>query len=66
MLSDSKRTAIELFLKAASFFECALRAVLPNTPEDIKYVTVSRNPIFLSISSFHIGENLQPRFPRAH
>nr|XP_024376822.1 uncharacterized protein LOC112282906 isoform X1 [Physcomitrium patens]XP_024376823.1 uncharacterized protein LOC112282906 isoform X1 [Physcomitrium patens]XP_024376824.1 uncharacterized protein LOC112282906 isoform X1 [Physcomitrium patens] len=33
---DSKRNAIELLLKAASYLECALRAVLPNTPEDVK------------------------------
>lgn len=34
--SESKRNAIEILLKAASYFDCALRAVLPNTPEDIK------------------------------
>lgn len=33
---DNKRDAIELLLKAASYFECALRAVLPHTPEVIK------------------------------
>nr|XP_024397908.1 uncharacterized protein LOC112293079 isoform X2 [Physcomitrium patens]PNR37744.1 hypothetical protein PHYPA_020853 [Physcomitrium patens] len=33
---ESKRNAIEILLKAASYFDCALRAVLPNTPEDIK------------------------------
>nr|XP_024386898.1 uncharacterized protein LOC112287762 isoform X2 [Physcomitrium patens] len=33
---ESKRRAIDLLLKAASYFECAIRAVLPNTPDEIK------------------------------
>ncbi|KAG0616021.1 hypothetical protein M758_5G084300 [Ceratodon purpureus] len=33
---ESKRNAIEILLKAASYFECAIRAVLPSTPEAIK------------------------------
>lgn len=35
--TESKRRAIDLLLKAASYFECAIRAVLPNTPDEIKY-----------------------------
>ncbi|KAG0569958.1 hypothetical protein KC19_6G128300 [Ceratodon purpureus] len=36
-LSDeNKRNAIEILLKAASYFECAINAVLPNTPDEIK------------------------------
>ncbi|XP_024395438.1 uncharacterized protein [Physcomitrium patens] len=33
---ESKRKSIKILLKAASYFECALKAVLPNTPEDTK------------------------------
>jgi hypothetical protein len=36
LLSENKRNAIEILLKAASYFECAIKAVLPNTPDDIK------------------------------
>ncbi|KAG0595321.1 hypothetical protein M758_UG158500 [Ceratodon purpureus] len=50
---ESKRNAIELFLKAASFFECALRAVLPNTPEDIK----AKLPADLTEAMFRAMEN---------
>jgi hypothetical protein len=36
-LSDEKkRAAIEILLKAASYFECAINSVLPNTPDEIK------------------------------
>lgn len=34
--TESKRKSIKILLKAASYFECALKAVLPNTPEDTK------------------------------
>ncbi|KAG0575344.1 hypothetical protein KC19_VG338200 [Ceratodon purpureus] len=50
---ESKRNAIELFLKAASFFECALRAVLPNTPDDIK----AKLPADLIEAMFRAMEN---------
>ncbi|KAG0587018.1 hypothetical protein KC19_2G134600 [Ceratodon purpureus] len=33
---DNMRNAIEILLKAASYFECAIKAALPNTPDDIK------------------------------
>ena len=34
--TENKRNAIEILLKAASYFECAINAVLPNTPDEIK------------------------------
>jgi hypothetical protein len=40
-------------LKAASYFECALRAVLPNTPEDIK----AKLPADLTEAMFRAMEN---------
>ncbi|KAH8970567.1 hypothetical protein BDL97_02G094700 [Sphagnum fallax] len=34
--NESKRMAIETLLKAVSYFECAISAVIPNAPDDIK------------------------------
>lgn len=44
-LTENKRNAIEIFLKAASYCQCAITSVLPNIPEEIKYA--NSTPVFL-------------------
>lgn len=53
-LTENKRNAIEIFLKAASYCQCAISSVLPNIPEEIKYANCT--PVFL------VSENAADEF----
>jgi hypothetical protein len=36
VVAENKKNAVEILLKAAQYFECALSSVLPQLPDDIK------------------------------